>query len=188
VTVAVTLGIGDSQPVMIILDPRLPSGPWQAQVTLRSGLLERQVAATITFPASGTGVAVPATAVRATRVRATWLYPVAAGLVLLLLSAAVGVLLVARRRRERTFEQHARAQLFRPVHRPAAAPVPYLLPTAPETIAVRPDRVQVHADLGITQARPGEDAAQVMLHANAVLAVATGSAPSLPEGQVDPAR
>jgi hypothetical protein len=46
----VTLAIGDTEPVEIALDKRLPAGPWDAQVTLRSGLLDRSRRATITFP------------------------------------------------------------------------------------------------------------------------------------------
>jgi len=46
----VTLAIGDTEPVTIVLDRRLPAGPWHAQVNLRSGLLERSRRATITFP------------------------------------------------------------------------------------------------------------------------------------------
>jgi hypothetical protein len=46
----VTLAIGDTEPVTVVLDRRVPVGPWRAQITLRSGLLERSKAATITFP------------------------------------------------------------------------------------------------------------------------------------------
>jgi hypothetical protein len=48
----VTLAIGDTEPVTIVLDNRLPSGPWNAQVTLHSGLVQRTTHATITFPGS----------------------------------------------------------------------------------------------------------------------------------------
>jgi hypothetical protein len=60
-TLGVTLAIGDTEPVTIVLDDRVPAGPWQAQVTLRSGLLERSVQATITFPQAGSSAAVPTT-------------------------------------------------------------------------------------------------------------------------------
>ena len=39
----VTLGIGETEPVEIGLDARLPSGPWDARLTLASGLVERTV-------------------------------------------------------------------------------------------------------------------------------------------------
>ena len=45
-----TLAIGATEPVTIPLDTRLPAGPWKARVDLRSGLVERHVQATITFP------------------------------------------------------------------------------------------------------------------------------------------
>jgi hypothetical protein len=55
-----TLAIGDTQPVTITLDNRLPAGPWQAKVTLKSGLVERSAQASITFPDSGTAPAAAA--------------------------------------------------------------------------------------------------------------------------------
>jgi hypothetical protein len=48
----VTLGIGDTEPVTIVLDKRLPAGPWDAQVALRSGLLDRTRRATLMFPSA----------------------------------------------------------------------------------------------------------------------------------------
>jgi hypothetical protein len=50
VTVRAGLGLGESEPVTVQLDERLPSGPWRADLRLRSGLLERAAVATITFP------------------------------------------------------------------------------------------------------------------------------------------
>src|SRR5207248_3417987 len=32
-----TLGIGEREPVLVKLDPRIPAGPWDAHITLRSG-------------------------------------------------------------------------------------------------------------------------------------------------------
>jgi hypothetical protein len=49
----VTLGIGDTEPVTIALDDRLPNGPWDARIVLHSGLLERTARAAITFPDAG---------------------------------------------------------------------------------------------------------------------------------------
>jgi hypothetical protein len=59
VELGLTLGIGDTEPVTITLDRRLPAGPWRARVDLRSGLLERIGTATITFPTTGSSPAVP---------------------------------------------------------------------------------------------------------------------------------
>ena len=47
-----TLAIGAIEPVTILLDKRLPAGPWKARVDLHSGLVERHSQATITFPAA----------------------------------------------------------------------------------------------------------------------------------------
>lgn len=47
-----TLAIGATEPITIMLDKQIPNGPWQALVTLRSGLLEREARATINFPAT----------------------------------------------------------------------------------------------------------------------------------------
>jgi hypothetical protein len=46
----VSLAIGDTETVRIVLDKRLPEGPWHARVDLRSGLLGRNARGTITFP------------------------------------------------------------------------------------------------------------------------------------------
>jgi LPXTG-motif cell wall-anchored protein len=45
-----TLAIGDTERVTTVLARQMPSGPWIARVTLRSGLLQRKAHATITFP------------------------------------------------------------------------------------------------------------------------------------------
>lgn len=81
-----TLGIGDTQPISIVLDKQLPAGPWDARVTLRSGLLKRGARARITFPAS----AKPSSS--------SLLIPVIAAIALLLL-IAVGTAILRRRRR-----------------------------------------------------------------------------------------
>jgi hypothetical protein len=47
-----TLGIGQTEPVLVILDRAVPAGPWDARIVLRSGTTEREATATITFPAS----------------------------------------------------------------------------------------------------------------------------------------
>jgi hypothetical protein len=51
-----TLGIGQTEPVAVPLDKRLPDGPWNVRLTLGSGTLEHTATATMTFPdAVGTG-------------------------------------------------------------------------------------------------------------------------------------
>jgi hypothetical protein len=45
-----TLAIGDTEPVTIPLDKRLPAGPWKARVDLHSGLVKRHAQTIITFP------------------------------------------------------------------------------------------------------------------------------------------
>ncbi len=54
-----TLAAGDREPVRIALDPLLPDGPWKARIALRSGLLQREVTVTITFPVAGAAAAAP---------------------------------------------------------------------------------------------------------------------------------
>jgi hypothetical protein len=56
---ATALAPGDSERVTVLLDKRLPRGPWRAHMTLRSGPIERTAVATITFPRH-IGVAKPA--------------------------------------------------------------------------------------------------------------------------------
>ena len=91
----ITLAIGGTEPVTIILDERVPAGPWDARISLHSGLLERSARATITFPHAGVSPPVDTESTPA-----GWLYPVVAALVLLLLRG-VGALLALRRRRRR---------------------------------------------------------------------------------------
>ena len=88
-----TLAIGATEPVTIVLDKRLPAGPWDAQITLRSGLLERKAQATITFPKAG--AAPPAQ----TSTRPGWIYLVLIGLLVLLVLVALKVIRGRRGRR-----------------------------------------------------------------------------------------
>jgi hypothetical protein len=78
----VTLRIGDTEPVTVILDKRLPNGPWAARVTLHSGLTERSKQSTITFPAI-TSPSPP--------------YPAIAALIAVLLLGIVAVRVLTRR-------------------------------------------------------------------------------------------
>ena len=92
----VTLAIGDTEPVTITLDRRLPAGPWDARITLRSGLLERTATATITFPDAGASAAVVPVTRHSGHARAG--LAVGAGL---LLATLLLVALVVRRRETR---------------------------------------------------------------------------------------
>lgn len=93
-TVGVTLGIGETHRVTIELDDQLPAGPWDAQITLRSGTVERSARATITFPDSGA-----APSVRTTSPGSGWPRTVSAGFTGagLVLTAAFLVHLARRR-------------------------------------------------------------------------------------------
>lgn len=90
-----TLAIGDTQAVHVVLDDRLPAGPWDATITLGSGLTERTVEATITFPDRGSTAPVDT---RATTTRSwSWsVLSVSGGAALLL---GLAVLRGLRRRR-----------------------------------------------------------------------------------------
>jgi hypothetical protein len=100
-----SLAIGDTETVTIPLHKQLPAGPWDAQITLRSGLLERKARATITFPDSGASPTVNTTAIRP-----GWPYPVIGGLVVLLLLIIAGLLFALSRSRNgrpgRTWGRH----------------------------------------------------------------------------------
>jgi hypothetical protein len=54
-TTGVTLLPGDTAPVNVVLDERIPAGPWKVRLTLASGQVKHTVTATITFPPSGIG-------------------------------------------------------------------------------------------------------------------------------------
>ncbi len=60
VQLGTTLGPGDSGPVTVRLNERLPSGPWHARIRLVSGLTRGSAEATIRFPESGSAKAVKA--------------------------------------------------------------------------------------------------------------------------------
>lgn len=90
----VTLGIGDTEPVTVTLDHRVPAGPWDARINLHSGLLERTVTATITFPDTGAAAAVVPIARHGGRGHAVLVI----GVSLLLVIMFVVALVVHRRR------------------------------------------------------------------------------------------
>ncbi|GLZ30152.1 hypothetical protein Lesp02_23420 [Lentzea sp. NBRC 105346] len=51
-SVGTTIGPGGRAEVKVLLDKRLPVGPWKAELSLASGLITRTVNAVITFPSS----------------------------------------------------------------------------------------------------------------------------------------
>jgi len=88
-----TLAIGATEPITIMLDRRIPDGPWHALVTLRSGLLQRSARATINFPATATSHSPYLT------------YLVIAGLVILLLVGILMALYMRRRHKQPSPEE-----------------------------------------------------------------------------------
>ena len=88
VEIGTTLGPGESAPAFVLLDPTLPDGPWDAVVTIKSGRLEREAEATITFPSEPGESADPVPAESVKEKRRIFL-PIA----LLLLLAVLGGLL-----------------------------------------------------------------------------------------------
>ena len=91
-TQGVTLAPGDSGLVSVLLDERLPSGPWKAELTLKSGIIERKVTASITFPdAPGAGRPI-------WLLSDSWKFTLLALAAVLILLVAGGILVVRRRR------------------------------------------------------------------------------------------
>jgi diguanylate cyclase (GGDEF)-like protein len=113
-TLGTTLAIGHTEPVTITLDKRLPAGPWDARITLRSGLIERDARATLTFPASG---ASPPVHTRSTG--PSWPYVALATLIAGLLP--IGLLLIELRRRKRHETREARRADMSPINRQKAS-------------------------------------------------------------------
>jgi len=98
VTLGATLAPGGSEPVSVRLDRRLPQGPWRARLRLGSGLVQREAAATITFPQVA-----PAGSHHRTL----------AILLVVLLAVAAALLLLSRRSRQLSAAPHRRARVRR---------------------------------------------------------------------------
>jgi hypothetical protein len=97
--VGVTLAVGADAKVTVALDKALPAGPWQATIKLRSGLIERETSATLTFPAKGSADPVATKpAEPASGGVPTWAYLAGAGLLAALTAAAAAVTITRRRR------------------------------------------------------------------------------------------
>ena len=98
ITTGTTLAAGQTEPISVSLNPKLPDGPWLATLTAKSGLVERTAEARLTFPADpGIGATVTAR----TPAGVPWL-PIGLGVALglLLLAALIWFLLRRRRRHE----------------------------------------------------------------------------------------
>jgi hypothetical protein len=109
-----TLAPGDTEPVTITLDKQVPAGPWDAEITLKSGLLTRSARATISFPRTvGLAAAAKATPTH----RKSWFASGELSMVVVIVPALLIAALVAlgrraARRRRRTLTAR---------HRPAVA-------------------------------------------------------------------
>lgn len=53
VVTGTTIAPGEAAPVAVALDSQLPNGPWDATLTLKSGLLTEKATATLEFPEAG---------------------------------------------------------------------------------------------------------------------------------------
>ncbi|GGC54342.1 hypothetical protein IEU95_09480 [Hoyosella rhizosphaerae] len=80
----VTVAPGGQGASVFTLTAGLPNGPWQAEITLRSGLLERTYSSAITFPDTGVG-----DAIATDESRPAWLWVSIALLTLAIILAAV---------------------------------------------------------------------------------------------------
>lgn len=96
VEAATTIAPGDTQDVMFTLPTELPNGPWMAGLTLRSGLVEHEASASVTFPEAGPGEA----AVPVETGNISWLM-VAAITAALLIGLLLAALLLRYRRHQR---------------------------------------------------------------------------------------
>jgi hypothetical protein len=92
-----TVAPGDCEDLKILLDPKLPRGPWNATAKLRSGTREKQASAKITFPEPGQKAA-PVKA----HGKKTSDAPMVAGGASALLLLSGGLALLAYRRRKRS--------------------------------------------------------------------------------------
>jgi hypothetical protein len=91
-----TLAPGQSEPVWFVLTSQITDGPWNATVTLHSGLTQQAYRALITFPRSP-GTAPPAAAHPASG--GYGVVTILASAILIVLLAALAVLFIYRRRR-----------------------------------------------------------------------------------------
>ena len=96
VTKGTTLSVGDTGPISIVLDRRLPDGPWKAHLKLQSGFVIKEIDTTVTFPPPGgsdQSISMPS--------RPIWMPLGIGGIVVILTAAGVGVFVRRRRRTTR---------------------------------------------------------------------------------------
>ena len=98
-----TLAPGQSEPVLFLLTGQVGNGPWNATVTLRSGLNQQTFRAQITFPhAQGSGSAAAAHPASS----GIGVGTVLASVILVVLLAALAVLVIMAYRRRRHHKNH----------------------------------------------------------------------------------
>jgi hypothetical protein len=102
-TLGTTLGIGQTEPVLFVLNRAIPDGPWDANVALVSGLTDGAATATITFPATASSSSAPVKAHTHSSGRSHLVF----GLLDLaaLIGISVVILLLLRRRRRRQSDE-----------------------------------------------------------------------------------
>ncbi|WP_427174698.1 hypothetical protein [Arthrobacter sp. 92] len=93
---AITIAPGKAQNITFRLPRELPNGPWTAQISLKSGLLERHASAPVTFPDAGPGE----TVTPAQDDSGHW-FPLLAAACVALLIVAAALLLIRRSRTRR---------------------------------------------------------------------------------------
>ncbi|MDT5014660.1 MAG: hypothetical protein QOD39_820 [Mycobacterium sp.] len=98
VRTASTLKSGDVGTVTVALDRRLPSGPWDARITLTSGVTSESGTARLTFPIDNGANAAPITVLRQDATQSA--FPEAAiGIAVVILIVLIGSVTARRRRR-----------------------------------------------------------------------------------------
>lgn len=97
VQIGTTLAPGATAPARIPLDANLPNGPWDAVVTIRSGRIEHEAKATITFPAEAGEAAPPVKADADVEKQRKILIPVAGGAAAVVGTAVGGYVIFGRR-------------------------------------------------------------------------------------------
>lgn len=94
-----TLGLGQTEPVLVALDPAIPRGPWDAHIVLRSGTTEREATAQVTFPETAATSAGPVKAKSTSG--GSGLLPLAAAALIMAVLSLLLVQVLARRRNSR---------------------------------------------------------------------------------------
>jgi hypothetical protein len=94
-----TLGPGETEPVIVPIDVTISDGPWTAQLTLTSGLVERRVQAGLTFPSAPGTAALPVDVEKLPELSENEIRPGRSIALVLLVTAAVVGLTALRRRR-----------------------------------------------------------------------------------------